>query len=105
MKKLFNLLMAISMFMTFNLSVSQAAGRTAGGELKDKDGKILGTATLTENTDGSVKLEVKYSNLPAGQHGFHFHAVGKCEGPDFASAGGHIHPPIFLPVDRVVLFL
>jgi Cu-Zn family superoxide dismutase len=30
------------------------------------------------------------SGLPAGEHGFHIHAVGKCEGAQgFKSAGGH----------------
>jgi Cu-Zn family superoxide dismutase len=25
-------------------------------------------------------------------HGFHVHAVGKCEGPEFKTAGGHFNP-------------
>ncbi|MDB5080028.1 MAG: sodC [Chloroflexi bacterium] len=92
MKKLVSLVMVIAMFMTFTLSTSLAAGQTATGEIKDKDGKALGTVNLTQTNDSTVRLEVKYNNLPPGTHGIHFHAVGKCEGPDFASAAGHFNP-------------
>jgi Cu-Zn family superoxide dismutase len=27
-----------------------------------------------------------------GEHGIHLHAVGKCDGPDFTTAGGHFNP-------------
>jgi superoxide dismutase, Cu-Zn family len=30
--------------------------------------------------------------LPEGLHAVHIHAVGKCEGPAFTSAGGHFNP-------------
>ncbi len=29
---------------------------------------------------------------PPGTHGIHIHTVGKCAGPDFATAGGHLNP-------------
>jgi Cu-Zn family superoxide dismutase len=32
------------------------------------------------------------SQLPPGQHALHVHAVGKCEAPDFKSAGPHFNP-------------
>ena len=32
------------------------------------------------------------SQLPPGKHGIHIHAVGKCEGPAFTTAGGHLNP-------------
>jgi Cu-Zn family superoxide dismutase len=37
-----------------------------------------------------VRLEVK--GLTPGLHAVHVHAVGKCEGPAFTSAGGHFNP-------------
>jgi Cu-Zn family superoxide dismutase len=30
--------------------------------------------------------------VPPGLHGFHIHAVGKCDPPDFSSAGQHFNP-------------
>ena len=67
------------------------SGQRATAELKDKDGKTVGSASLREEPDGVlVRLEVK--GLAPGLHAVHVHAVGKCEGPAFASAGGHFNP-------------
>ena len=38
-----------------------------------------------------VLLNLAIKGLPAGEHAFHVHAVGKCE-PPFTSAGGHFNP-------------
>jgi superoxide dismutase, Cu-Zn family len=67
------------------------ATQTAQGELKDAAGKTLGHVFLAQDT-GGVKVVLTYNGLPVGDHGLHFHAVGKCEGPDFASAGAHFNP-------------
>jgi Cu-Zn family superoxide dismutase len=64
---------------------------TAKGDLKDAAGANLGRVLLTQNNDG-VKVELNYNGLPAGSLGLHFHAIGRCEGPDFASAGAHFNP-------------
>jgi len=39
----------------------------------------------------SVEIIAKVSGLTPGAHGFHLHAVGKCQ-PDFTAAGGHFDP-------------
>ena len=63
---------------------------TAKAVLKSADGKEVGTVVLTE-TKGGVRLKVTVNDLTPGEHGFHIHAVGKCE-PPFTSAGPHFNP-------------
>jgi Cu-Zn family superoxide dismutase len=68
-----------------------APGSRATAELKDKDGKTVGRALFREAPDGVlVRLEVR--GLTPGLHAVHVHAVAKCEGPAFTSAGGHFNP-------------
>ncbi|MEX2570317.1 MAG: superoxide dismutase family protein [Gemmatimonadota bacterium] len=54
-------------------------------------GTEIGTATLTEVSDG-VRIDVDLAFLQAGERGFHIHETGTCETPDFQSAGGHFNP-------------
>lgn len=54
------------------------------------DGKIIGLASLRETRLG-VKVEIKMQGLPPGKHGTHVHAAGKCDPPDFTTAGGHFN--------------
>lgn len=64
---------------------------SAGAQLKDKEGKDVGVATLIQTADG-VRIAVTGYRLPPGTHGLHIHAAGQCQPPDFASAGGHFNP-------------
>ena len=57
----------------------------------DNAGTEVGTAKLTETPNG-VLLRVELHDLPPGWHAFHVHEHGKCEKPDFKSAGGHFGP-------------
>jgi len=68
-----------------------AQDATAGAELKDASGRTVGEAQLTQAADG-IHVHVQVTRMSAGEHGVHIHAVGRCEGPDFASAGGHWNP-------------
>lgn len=67
-----------------------AAG-PARATLKDAQGQEVGAATFTE-AGGGVKLAVEVHGLPPGAHGIHVHAAGRCEGPEFKSAGPHFNP-------------
>jgi Cu-Zn family superoxide dismutase len=63
----------------------------ATAEFKTAVGETVGNATLTQNADGSVRLQVQVRGLPAGQHGIHFHQFGACA-PTFGAAGEHFNP-------------
>ncbi len=63
----------------------------AVAEFLDAKGEKIGTAELKEGGNG-VEIKLDLSGLAPGKHAFHIHAAGKCEGPDFKSAGGHFNP-------------
>lgn len=64
---------------------------SAEASLKDKDGKDVGRATIIETSEG-VRIAVTGYRLPPGAHGLHIHAVGRCDPPQFTSAGAHFNP-------------
>jgi len=63
----------------------------AKATLKDAQGKTLGEATLRDSAAG-VLVKLDLLNVPPGPHAFHIHTVGKCDAPDFMTAGGHFNP-------------
>ena len=71
---------------------AQADERQGYAILRTADGVEVGTATFVESTHGQVRVTVTARNLPAGDHGMHIHAVGRCDGPLFTSAGSHFNP-------------
>ena len=72
------------------LATVSAAAQTAKANLRNAEGKEVGSATLTQ-TPAGVLITLAVKGLPAGEHAFHVHAVGKCE-PPFTTAGGHFNP-------------
>jgi Cu-Zn family superoxide dismutase len=67
-----------------------AEAQTAKASLKDASGKDVGQVQLVQTPHG-VLLKLAVKGIPAGEHAFHVHAVGKCE-PPFTSAGPHFNP-------------
>lgn len=59
-------------------------------------GGMTGSATLYEISNSGnghmVQIILVVENAPPGMHGVHIHGTGRCEGPDFKSAGGHFDP-------------
>jgi Cu-Zn family superoxide dismutase len=60
-------------------------------DLARVDGSWAGVATISQRSYG-VFLSLTADTPAAGTYGMHLHAVGKCEAPDFTSAGPHWNP-------------
>jgi Cu-Zn family superoxide dismutase len=76
------------------LATACATIEPAGGApmaLVNSAGQSIGTVRAWQ-TAGGVSFRISASGLPHGIHGLHVHAVGRCDPPDFASAGGHWNP-------------
>lgn len=63
----------------------------AGATLRTADGTVAGTATVAAVPDG-LQIVVEAQAMPSGEHGIHVHMVGRCDPPQFESAGGHWNP-------------
>ena len=60
-------------------------------DLARADGSWAGVVTISQRSDG-VFLSLSGDAPAAGTYGMHLHAVGKCQGPEFTSAGPHWNP-------------
>jgi superoxide dismutase, Cu-Zn family len=80
-----------ALLLAGNLSAAEAGRKSATAELKDAKGQTIGHAKFKEGKN-AVQLSVKVTNLAAGPHAIHVHTAGKCEAPDFKTAGGHFNP-------------
>jgi Cu-Zn family superoxide dismutase len=70
----------------------QQAGETAAtAELRTASGASVGTANFTQ-VGNVVRVVLEARGLTPGLHGVHIHAVGKCDPPDFTTAGSHFNP-------------
>ena len=59
--------------------------------LIEASGQAIGTVRAWQ-TAGGVAFRIEAAGLPHGVHGIHVHSVGRCDPPDFASAGPHWNP-------------
>jgi Cu-Zn family superoxide dismutase len=84
------LAIAGSLVLSFGL-IAAAKTSKVKVALSDGDGKSVGTAELSPAAKG-VKIKLNLMNLTPGEHAIHVHAVAKCEGPKFTTAGGHLNP-------------
>lgn len=87
MRKLF--LIAATAALAACTTVEPAGG--APMALVNSAGQSVGTVRAWQ-TAGGVSFRITASGLPHGIHGLHVHAVGRCDPPDFASAGAHWNP-------------
>ncbi|HZF42711.1 MAG TPA: superoxide dismutase family protein [Sphingomonadaceae bacterium] len=59
--------------------------------LNDAAGATRAVATLRERS-GGVLVRIDARQIAAGAYGAHIHTTGRCDAPDFASAGPHWNP-------------
>jgi Cu-Zn family superoxide dismutase len=60
-------------------------------EIRTAAGALVARAMIWQ-ARGGIEVRVQAAGLAPGHYGAHFHAVGRCEGPAFASAGAHWNP-------------
>lgn len=65
--------------------------RRARALLLDAKGAPAGAATFVHGPDG-VTIHARVRGLPPGTYAIHLHAVGRCDAPDFRSAGPSLDP-------------
>lgn len=62
----------------------------AKADIAAADGTAHGTATIEDTASGLLHVTLDLTALPPGEMAVHIHQVGKCEGPKFESAEGHL---------------
>lgn len=72
------------------MSSAEMSGTTMSVEMRDLNGRSLGTLQVTE-ADSGLLITGQLSGLAAGEHGLHIHQVGSCV-PPFTTAGDHFNP-------------
>jgi superoxide dismutase, Cu-Zn family len=87
-------LLATSAFAaSFWLAMAQVPLVGASAEIRDASGRLIANADLREGR-GEVLITLTFATPPAltGTHGFRIHEVGRCDAPDFATAGNGFNP-------------
>lgn len=80
----------------------QTAQDGAGERARLQDGAVIeirnanndshGRLTIALDPSGGARFTGTLEGLPPGDHGLHVHEVGRCDGPDFVTAGPHFNP-------------
>jgi Cu-Zn family superoxide dismutase len=89
-------LLAAAVLLPLAACSGEGGLRAAGGaarsiDLVDAAGASVGSLSVRDGA-GGVAIIVSARGMTPGTHGIHLHEAGRCEGPKFASAGGHWNP-------------
>jgi superoxide dismutase, Cu-Zn family len=91
MKRLVAIAASLALAGCASMTQPATTDNAASAELRDANGRPAGMATLTQ-APGGVRIVIDAKGMPPGPHGVHIHEVGKCEGPQFTTAGAHFNP-------------
>src|SRR5688500_18352586 len=73
-------------------AAAESAADKATAAVASPDQNVQGQVNI-EKTDKGILVNANFTGLqPKSVHGFHVHKNGKCEGPDFKTAGDHFNP-------------
>ena len=84
-------IVVLSLLLAGCAAMQPSTDTTATADLRNGSGQSVGTVQLTQ-VGNAVRIVLDAKGVPPGLHGVHIHAVGKCDPPDFTSAGPHFNP-------------
>ena len=84
-------LITMATLTSTNAAISKTLKPSANSQIFNAKGELVGTATFSQSASG-VKVTLRVQKLAQGEHMVHLHENGKCEAPDFKSAGNHFDP-------------
>ena len=84
---MFRLSMIVFLAAALN-QAAQAHEPAVNADIHDRSGAKVGHVSAHAEKSG-VSFVISVTGLKPGMHGMHIHTNGKCEGPDFKSAGPH----------------
>ena len=74
-----------------DMSAGMEDGVVLTGAFIGRDGEGMGVVSVVETPNGAL-LTAQIEGLEVGEHRFHIHETGRCDPPNFRSAGGHWAP-------------
>ncbi len=85
---------ALAILLANTVVAGPDGARAAHGTFVNASGAEIGWVKLTEDSTGTVHVNVKVKGLTTGLHGIHIHAVGACTTTvtTFDGAGSHYNP-------------
>lgn len=93
MKKMMMLLTVLLLVQTAAIASAEEGNAPAEQSVSivNSKGEEIGSAQLKQQGN-KVMINLEAKGLTPGVHAIHIHAEGKCEPPEFKSAGDHFNP-------------
>lgn len=87
------LLLLSVLLINYSIAAKNAKMPEAEADVTSATNKNINAVVLFKDTDDGLKITAHATGLtPNSTHGFHIHQMGKCDGPDYKSAGDHFNP-------------